>query len=511
MPEIAPVGFEIGDDDFEAIRRLVREAAGITLNDSKRALVVARLSKRLRHYGYRSFGEYEKHLRDRDADGSELRELINCITTNKTEFFREAHHFEWLRRELIPQLKARAQVTGTKKLRIWSAGCSTGQEPYSIAMVLAEELGHGGWDLRILASDIDTHVLEKAIAGEYDEDVTEDVPVALRNKFFERKGSRLVVARSVRDLVTFRRVNLIEKNWPIRIRFDTIFCRNVTIYFDRETQERLYERFVAQLEPHGYFVAGHSENLHWLSALLTPIGATVYRPAGAAPRAESRRPTMAPRARIATRRPPPKLSRRPVRASVRPPRASHRPIVSEVPIKSGEIFISAEPTIVRTVLGSCVAACVFDPESHVGGMNHFMLPAGSGADWGPNRYGSHAMKALVSGLLKEGADRARLRAKIFGGAHVLRYASASRAIPDDNVAFVRAFLAAERIPIISERVGGDLPLIVRFESHTGRAFIRSVETNDADVIARHEARFREELTVVVRESAGAIKIDRGIA
>ena len=295
--------FEIGDAEFEEIRRTVHAAAGITLGGSKAALVVARLGKRLKVHGYATFREYCRHLRERDPDGHELREMINCVTTNKTEFFREPHHFAWLRDKLVPELQQRARATGEKRVRVWSAGCSTGQEPYSIAMVLAEAFAGAGWDIRILASDIDTQVLARAQAGLYDEGAADDVPEPLRGKYLERRGDGLMVATAVRELVTFRRVNLIERAWPIRVKFHAIFCRNVTIYFDRPTQEALYERFCKQIVPDGYLVAGHSENLHWLSRILSPEGNTVYRAVARAPM----------------------VSRRPPRLSLRPPRVSRRP------------------------------------------------------------------------------------------------------------------------------------------------------------------------------------------
>jgi chemotaxis protein methyltransferase CheR len=504
------VGFEINDQEFEEIRRLVYTTAGITLNDSKRALVVARLSKRLRHHGLSSFHAYCKYLRKSDADGSEMRELVNCITTNKTEFFREPHHFDWLRRVIIPEVKSRAQASGVRKVRIWSAGCSTGQEPYSIAMVLAEELGLSGWDVRILASDIDTNVLKEADEGAYDDDAIVGIPEALQHKYLERDGSKLRIAAPVRQLVTFRRVNLIEPTWSIRARFDVIFCRNVTIYFDQETQERLYERFVKQLEPHGYLVSGHSENLHWLNRLLVVAGPTVYRPAGSSPKRMSRRPSLPSPGRrqsmrVSSRRPPVLVSLvpgPPVVITIVPPPPPH-----EVAIQSGGFHATGEPTIVRTVLGSCVAACIYDPDKRVGGMNHFMLPHGCATDWVPTRFGTHAMEALLAELKNLGADRSRLRAKIFGGVHVLRTTGGSNPIPDDNVAFVRKFLVAQGIPVEREKVGGDLPMMLRFETHTGRAFVRLVERTEteAEAALRSESRYQKKLDTFARESESSLR------
>jgi chemotaxis protein methyltransferase CheR len=497
-------GLELSDKEFEEIRTLVHTSVGIQLNESKRALVVARLGKRLRHLGCATFREYCEHIRHRDSDGREMLEMINCITTNKTEFFREPHHFDWLREVVVREARARTQASGVRKLRIWSAGCSTGQEPYTIAMVLSEALGDGGWDVRILASDIDTNVLAEAKAAEYPDDLAADIPERLRIKYTEQTDSGFRIIKPVRDLVTFRRVNLIEPSWSIRIRFDTIFCRNVTIYFDQKTQEVLYDRFTRHLEPHGYLVAGHSENLHWLSRLLTPIGKTVYRLTNGEPR-PSRRPVV----KGMSRRPPPRIP------TLRPPVAlrplSHRPPPTlDVAIQSGGLHVASEPTLVRTVLGSCVAACIYDPAVGVGGMNHFMLPDGCDSDWVPMRFGSFAMEALVESVLQKGAQKDRLRAKIFGGAHVLKESLHSNPIPDGNVEFVRKFLAKEAIPIRAEKVGGDLAMMIRFETHTGRVMVRTVEgTDDGDVV-RSEASYRRELNVIAKRSEHEMRAARSV-
>lgn len=450
----------IEDDEFKTIRELVRSSAGIHLNESKRSLVVARLAKRLRSFGYGTFREYCEHLATDDPAGHELREAINCITTNKTEFFREGHHFEFLRTRVIPELRARAVALRTRKIRIWSAGCSTGQEPYSIAMVLADELRLGGWDIRILASDIDTNVLSQAEAGEYAAKATLEIPEPMRSAAFERNGSRVRVTKALRDMVTFRHINLIEEPWPIRAQFDAIFCRNVTIYFDRETQARLYRRLASHLSPDGYLFAGHSENLHWLGDLFAPMGNTVY-------------------SAVAT-------SERKGKSHTRSPH--------EIAIQSGGVYASAEPSVVRTVLGSCVSACLFDPEGRIGGMNHFMLADGSGDGVPSTRYGVHAMKVLIAAITKHGGQRSRLRAKIFGGAHVLQLQGSSGEVAADNARFVRQFLADQQIPIVAERIGGELPMQVRFETNTGRAFARTVR------VARQEAGIREALAARTHRS-----------
>jgi chemotaxis protein methyltransferase CheR len=474
---------DIDDQELLDISQLVRSRTGIRLGEAKRALIVARLGSRLRALGYDSFRQYYRHLCESD-DGQELCRMINCLTTNKTAFFRERHHFDFIRERLISDLLARGQ----RKLRIWSAGCSTGQEPYSIAMLLAHDSRLQGWDIRILASDIDTDVLAHAEAGAYSAEEAESVPQPLDSSL-EPSGTLVRVADGVRELVTFRRINLIDEPWPIRTQFDAIFCRNVTIYFDAETQAKIYRRFAAQLERYGYLFAGHSENLHWLKGVFTPVGGTVYclsdtcGASGRPPRGTWRAP---------------RHSRRPEAAARTASRESstlRAGPLREVTLPAGGIHASALPSIARTVLGSCIAVCLFDPETKVGGMNHFMLPDGA-SDWPATRYGIHAINALVAALLERQAARSRLRAKVFGGARVLRLLGPGRSASEQNVEFVRGFLAEQKIPIVVERVGGEQPIYLKFETHTGRAFVRVIAASDpeASSIAPREARYRDALT-----------------
>src|SRR5581483_5988820 len=211
-----------------------------------------------------------------------------------TDFFREPAHFIFLKDTVFPQLLERAQRGGARRLRIWSAGCSTGEEPYSIAMTLREHFGPPpGWDVKILASDIDTEVLHKAEQGVYAVDHMHDVPGLLRQKYFLRgtgaNAGRVRVRPELQELIKFRRINLIEEPWPIHTRFDLIFCRNVIIYFDRPTQQRLFERLAEYLHDDGYLLLGHSENLHWLNDLFVSQGNTIHRLAKSQARAPSLR------------------------------------------------------------------------------------------------------------------------------------------------------------------------------------------------------------------------------
>jgi chemotaxis protein methyltransferase CheR len=273
---------EISDAEFESLRKLVYRATGIALGPQKRQLLQARLGRRLRALGLKSFTEYLQVLAERDPGGEELTRFVNAITTNKTDFFREAHHFHYLAETQVAALRARAARGGDRTVRIWSAACSSGEEPYTIAMTLRDTLGPGaGWDVRILASDIDTDVLDRASAGVYSLDQVAPVPEALRKRYFLRgtgTNDGLVQVRAeIRALVTFRHLNFLDDPWPIRSRFDAIFCRNVLIYFDRPTQARLLERLVAHLKDEGLLFLGHSESVHGLSAGLQHLGQTIHQ------------------------------------------------------------------------------------------------------------------------------------------------------------------------------------------------------------------------------------------
>ena len=279
---VFPGQLVITDGEFQHFRALVHEQTGIALNDTKRALVCARLGKRLRHYGYRTFGEYYEHLRARDSHGEELVRMINALTTTKTEFFREAHHFAFLGREVLPRLASRAAAGAPRHLRIWSAGCSSGEEPYSVALTVLDALPQPGrWDVRILASDIDTEMLAWGMGGAYPAERLEGVPAGLRGRYFvPERGDRegwMRLRPEVRALVTFRRINLRDDGWPIRSAFDGIFCRNVTIYFDRALQQAVVARLVDLLKPGGYLFLGHSESLLGMRRGLRCLGHTVYQ------------------------------------------------------------------------------------------------------------------------------------------------------------------------------------------------------------------------------------------
>jgi chemotaxis protein methyltransferase CheR len=271
-------GVAINDREFQLFRNLIYRQTGISLRDSKTTMLSARLSKRLRQLNLNSFEAYYQMLQSQGPESDEFRQMINAVTTNKTSFFRENHHFEFL----ATQLKHR-KTPGS--LRIWSAACSTGQEPYSIAITVAEAFGTlQGRDIRILASDIDTKVLHTASEGVYDVEALADMPTALQNRYLRAErsshGPRFRMDNALRDVITFRHKNLIAPSWGINTKFDFIFCRNVLIYFDHDTQDQILRKFIGFLKPQCYLIVGHSEHLHWLNALIEPVGRTIYRVKG---------------------------------------------------------------------------------------------------------------------------------------------------------------------------------------------------------------------------------------
>ncbi len=271
----------LSDEEFDLLRKFIYEHTGISLADHKRALVYSRLAKRLRFHGINSYSAYYELLVDSDPDGNELGEMINAITTNKTDFYRESHHFDFLTEQIIPSIKQQAIATNDKKIRIWSTASSTGQEPYTIAMTVMDSLNDANnWDAKILATDIDTNVLAYAENGVYNQDQSEQLPEDKLQRYFRKsRGGQegLVMAKpALKSLITFRQLNLLSDPWPIRGPFDVIFCRNVIIYFDKPTQQRLITRLGELLKPKGYLMLGHSEALHSIEHNFEHLGKNIY-------------------------------------------------------------------------------------------------------------------------------------------------------------------------------------------------------------------------------------------
>jgi len=268
---VAEREFEFTPSDFERVRQLIYAHAGIALNDSKSNMVYSRLARRLRARGLQRFEDY---LRLLEADDHAEREaFINSLTTNLTAFFREPHHFPIL----AERIKA---VARQREVVLWCAAASTGEEPYSMAITAMEALLTMTPRVRVLASDIDTTVLAHGERGIYAASNVAQLGADLARRYFVRgtgeQEGKVTVRPEVRTLVTFQRINLLDREWPISMRFDAIFCRNVMIYFDKPTQHRIIGRFMPLLQPGGLLFAGHSENLAHARDLVQPEGRTVY-------------------------------------------------------------------------------------------------------------------------------------------------------------------------------------------------------------------------------------------
>ncbi|HEY8508670.1 MAG TPA: protein-glutamate O-methyltransferase [Steroidobacteraceae bacterium] len=267
--------FAFSNEDFYALRALVKEVTGINLSDQKRELVYGRLARRLRALNLKSFREYRELLAS--DGGQELVQLCNAITTNLTSFFREPHHFDFLRDEVLAPLVA--SPPPTRRLRMWSAGCSTGEEPYSMAMTVLEAVPDiHRWDIKILATDLDSQVLEHARKGFYSAERVRMLSEERKLRFFrpatDREGYE--IAPEVRMLVTFKQLNLMHP-FPMKGPLDVIFCRNTVIYFDKDTQRDLFARMSVLQRPGHLLFLGHSETLFKVSDDYSLIGRTIYR------------------------------------------------------------------------------------------------------------------------------------------------------------------------------------------------------------------------------------------
>jgi chemotaxis protein methyltransferase CheR len=276
-------GRTVSPADFKLFQELVHRETGIFLSEAKRALLVGRLSGRLRALGLDSFKDYYRHVTEADAD--ERVRMLDCITTNETRFFREPQQFEYLKERLIPQLKEDAAAgRRPRKVRVWSAASSTGEEAYSLAMMLRDELPlESGWSIEILGSDISTRVLDKARAAVWFLDRSREIPEKYLKRYMLRgTGSQegaMKAGPEIRSLVSFERINLIADSYPVEGRFDLVFCRNVLIYFNAATKERVVNGLLAHLEANGQLFLGHAEGMLGMAHRLRRVGPTVYEQA----------------------------------------------------------------------------------------------------------------------------------------------------------------------------------------------------------------------------------------
>lgn len=267
--------YSITADEYRRFCDLIYAESGMALGDQKASLLVSRLSKRLRDLGLSTFTQYFEKVRE-DGTHEEFTRMLDLISTNKTDFFREPNHFNFLRERILPELSQ------AKRIRVWSSACSTGEEPYTIAMTLYDGVQRPAqWDFRILATDLSTRVLAKAAAGIYDEERVRVLsPDMIKRHFLKGRAERagtVKVKPHLAEMIQFRRLNLMDERFPIKTPLDIVFCRNVMIYFDRSTQETLVNKFYRYLRPGGCLFIGHSESLQWITHPFKAVAPTIYR------------------------------------------------------------------------------------------------------------------------------------------------------------------------------------------------------------------------------------------
>jgi chemotaxis protein methyltransferase CheR len=268
--------FHFTKDDFEDIARRIYSLAGIVLKDHKVDMVYGRLARRLRTLNYTHFAQYRDYL-DGPEGHKETQNLVNSLTTNLTSFFREEHHFEHLKKEVLSQYVKKPSST---RFRIWSSASSTGEEPYTIAMTLHSAGVMPTHNVKILATDLDTNVLKKGASGIYSDTIVNKLPGAIRQEYFRKHDEEnYIVRKELQQYILFKQLNLLSK-WPMNGPFDIIFCRNVLIYFDQETRKMIVNRMIDLLPPGGFLYLGHSESIASTETRVSTEGHTIFRKKG---------------------------------------------------------------------------------------------------------------------------------------------------------------------------------------------------------------------------------------
>ena len=441
------------DDIFNRFSDFIQAEIGIKMPPVKKTMLQARLQKRLWKLGFDSFEAYYAYVFGHEGRDVELPQMIDVVTTNKTDFFREPNHFEILLQRVVPELLDRPG--SDNRIMIWCAGCSSGEEPYSLAMTLYNYAEHvRKCEFFILGTDISSRVLEKAKLGIYEEELVEPVPTEFRQKYLlksrEQDKSLVRIAPEIRAHVRFRRLNLIHHDVQLREMMDIVFCRNVIIYFNRETQEFVVNRLCAQLNPGGYLFTGHSETLNGISVPLRTIAHTVYQ-------------------KIGTNDPHGEL-----------------PIIT---LKPAEMFVTERPTIVRTVLGSCVAVTMFAQRLGVSAICHALLPENvSSAEVHETheiernsiyKYVNSVIPLMVKRLREYGVDPSELEVKLFGGADMMINEQAEtrfRPVGKSNIDAVVQSMKKYNLQIKVSDVGGTLGRKILFYTHTGEVLLKRIKS-----------------------------------
>jgi chemotaxis protein methyltransferase CheR len=440
----------MSDKTFARFSKFIHTEIGIKMPDAKKTMLQARLQKRLWKLGLTSFDEYCDYLFSSEGMENELAHMIDVVTTNKTEFFREPKHFEYLVQQVLPNLIERKGLRDT--FMVWCAGCSTGEEVYSLAMVLNEFAEQTyGFHFFILGTDISTKVLEQAQDGIYEEERIESIPKSLRKKYLlksrdlDRQLVRIIP--ELRTFVRFRRLNFMDRNFGLREPMDIIFCRNVIIYFDRVTQEGVLNRICRHLNPGGYLFTGHSETLNGMDLPLLPVSHTVYQ-----------------------------------RTMI----TDHQTQLPVIYLKPAELCISDRPAIVRTVLGSCLAVTMYNRRLGVSAVCHALLPQPDKKEPASHKETSEKLKYVTS-VIPEMLTKMRdygikldeIEVKIFGGADMLSTQPASdknRPVGKLNVEMAFKLIKTEGLQVKTSDVGGSFGRKIFFYTHTGEVLLKRLRS-----------------------------------
>ena len=477
--------FAFTNADFQALRSLVKEMTGINLAESKQELVYGRVSRRLRALGMASFGSYRELLES--GDGSELVAFCNALTTNLTAFFRESHHFDYLRNEfLVP----RRGVPQSKRIRIWSSACSSGEEPYSIAMTVIESIPDWQkWDIKILATDLDSDILARAQRGCYNAERVKGLGPKRLGQFFEQTRDGAETVYQVTPRAAEAHHVQADQSHARSADVGTARCdllpqrRHLFRQGDAARSVLAYRQIAAARRP---VVPGAlGDALQGFQRLLVDrqnhLQAWVM---------------LAPGSNQARAEPPPAAK------GFEHVKRYWDPACARwsAKILPGEYFVTRNDEAITTVLGSCISACMRDPSLRIGGMNHFMLPADNStgkSSWieGPGglatRYGSYAMESLINELMKLGARRDRMEVKLFGGGKIL---SSMTDVGKKNIEFAKGFLSLEGFRIAAEDVGDMCPRRVVYFPTTGVVMLKRLRALDVVEIAQRETNYMTSLT-----------------
>lgn len=437
------------DRIFGRFSKFIQTELGIKMPETKKTMLQARLQKRLWKLGMTSFDEYCDYLFSHEGMEHELVHMIDVVTTNKTEFFREPKHFEYLVEKVLPELIDRKGLG--ERFMLWCAGCSTGEEAYSLAMVLdnfAEQVPR--FHFLILATDISTKVLQEAKLGIYDQERIEPIPKWMRKKYLlknrEEQKELVRISPQLRASIRFRRLNFMDRNFGLRESMDIIFCRNVIIYFDRPTQEGVLDRICSYLNPGGYLFTGHSETLNGMKLPLVPVAHTVYK----------------------------QISR-----------DANNPEIPVVYLKPAELYVVDKPTIVRTVLGSCLAVTMFNRRLGVSAICHALLPQQDLKESSNNhlseklKYVDYVIPKMLAKMKSYDIKAEEIEVKLFGGADLLNVQAdqaKNQPVGKLNIETAIKILEAEGLRPKASDVGGTIGRKIFFYTHTGEVLLKRLKS-----------------------------------